>query len=344
MFIVYSTMDNLLEDRIWIDGCFDFFHHGEYSSKNQLLGNLLTPIGHANAILQAKQLGSELYIGIHTDDEITKNKGPTVMTLHEREFTIDANKWATRTISGAPYVTDPQWMNKYGCKYVVHGDDITTDSEGNDCYGIVRDQGRLKLVKRTEGVSTTELIERLLYPGCDDYYIIDVGRALEENKELVKNFATGEDGVTPFNGVWYIDDGLKVFQDKIVGECVYVEGSFDLFNPYHISCLKELGTKGPVVVGVYADGVEDTSMDLLQRALCVLQCKYVDSVVIGVKPDTDLDKFNIKEKHKINQGFHNEFNYLNNGGISKRIENHYDLYIERQAKKGIKHKLEQSMK
>lgn len=24
------TMTELKEDRIWIDGCFDFFHHGEH--------------------------------------------------------------------------------------------------------------------------------------------------------------------------------------------------------------------------------------------------------------------------------------------------------------------------
>lgn len=303
-------------------------------------------IGHANAILQAKQLGSELYIGIHTDIEITKNKGPTVMNLTERQFTIDANKWTTRTIPEAPYVTDPKWMDKYGCKYVVHGDDITTDSEGNDCYGIVRDQGRLKLVKRTEGVSTTELIERLLYPG-NDHYIYDIEAKLQDNETLVKNFSTGKDGKTLFNGVWFVNESRQIqeFLHKDITQAIYVHGSFDLFNPYHISVLEELSTKGPVIVGIYADGVEsNTSMDLIQRTLCVLQCKYVDSVIIGVDKKTNLDGFNIKEIYKIDEGFDNKFSYLNHGGISKRISKHYDVYIERQRKKGIKHELEESMK
>lgn len=55
------------EDRIWVDGCWDFFHHG-----------------HAGAMLQARQLGSELYVGVHSDEDILENKGPTVMTLQER--------------------------------------------------------------------------------------------------------------------------------------------------------------------------------------------------------------------------------------------------------------------
>ena len=35
-------------------------------------------------MLQAKQLGTELFVGIHSDEAIMHNKGPTVMTLDER--------------------------------------------------------------------------------------------------------------------------------------------------------------------------------------------------------------------------------------------------------------------
>jgi ethanolamine-phosphate cytidylyltransferase len=55
------------DDRIWIDGCFDFAHHG-----------------HAGASLQARRLATELLVGIHSDEAILENKGPTVMTLAER--------------------------------------------------------------------------------------------------------------------------------------------------------------------------------------------------------------------------------------------------------------------
>jgi len=41
-------------------------------------------LGHAGAMLQARQLGSELCVGIHSDEAILENKGPTVMTLQER--------------------------------------------------------------------------------------------------------------------------------------------------------------------------------------------------------------------------------------------------------------------
>lgn len=35
-------------------------------------------------MLQARQLGTELYVGVHSDEAILENKGPTVMTLPER--------------------------------------------------------------------------------------------------------------------------------------------------------------------------------------------------------------------------------------------------------------------
>ncbi len=35
-------------------------------------------------MLQARRLGSELLVGIHSDEAIMDHKGPTVMTLEER--------------------------------------------------------------------------------------------------------------------------------------------------------------------------------------------------------------------------------------------------------------------
>jgi hypothetical protein len=37
-------------------------------------------------VVQARQLGDELYVGVHSDEAILENKGPTVMNLKERYF------------------------------------------------------------------------------------------------------------------------------------------------------------------------------------------------------------------------------------------------------------------
>ena len=36
--------------------------------------------GHANSLRQAKKMGDHLIVGVHTDEEITKHKGPPVFT------------------------------------------------------------------------------------------------------------------------------------------------------------------------------------------------------------------------------------------------------------------------
>lgn len=41
-------------------------------------------VGHAGAMLQARRLGNELFVGLHSDEAILENKGPAVMTLQER--------------------------------------------------------------------------------------------------------------------------------------------------------------------------------------------------------------------------------------------------------------------
>ena len=45
---------------------------------------------------------------------------------------------------------------------MVHGDDITSDSGGEDCYRYVKAAGRFLVVKRTPGISTTDLVGRML--------------------------------------------------------------------------------------------------------------------------------------------------------------------------------------
>lgn len=168
-------------EKVWIDGCFDFTH-----------------FGHCMAILQTKRLFPELkfnmfkrssisekdhsvskhantadyledsdeqhlVIGIHNDKDITHNKnGHPVMHEEERYYHISQVRWCSAIYRDAPYVTEPSVMDSQLCQYVVHGDDIVLDANGEDCYTKVRKVGRFKTVKRTEGVSTTEIIHRIL--------------------------------------------------------------------------------------------------------------------------------------------------------------------------------------
>lgn len=319
--------------RIWIDGCFDFSHHG-----------------HAGAILQARRLGTELFVGIHSDEEILDNKGPTVMNLTERIAAVDACRWTTKSIPYAPYVTDLRFISRYGCHYVVHGDDITSDSGGEDCYRFVKAAGRFLVVKRTPGISTTDLVGRMLLYSRS-HFIKSLQQVLvgeegpgnaeerrkrgEEMTQRIKDYATDASGLQPGPSVmsWDASKSAKESNDReeaghyftmVEGKpprpnqrIVYVDGGFDLFSSGHIEFLRQvvkveeaLGrTKGwyeetdvnarvakfgedygPafVVAGVHDDevinywkGVNYPIMNIFERGLCVLQCKYISSVIFG---------------------------------------------------------------
>jgi ethanolamine-phosphate cytidylyltransferase len=244
----------LLDGRLWVDGCFDFFHHG-----------------HAGAIVQARQLGDELYVGVHSDEAILENKGPTVMNLEERLAAVDACRWVTASVARAPYVTQLDWISHYGCRYVVHGDDITSDGAGEDCYRFVKAAGRFKVVKRTPSISTTDLVGRMLL--CTRTHFIRSLEAVLEGsegagtdgekkergadmKERMRLYATDESAKEPGADVWFwsasreakTDDTAEekgVFRDLFHGKgvrpgqrVVYVDGGFDLFSSGHIEFLR----------------------------------------------------------------------------------------------------------
>merc|ERR1712048_63031 len=118
--------------------------------------------GHANQIRQAKEMGDYLIVGVHSDEEIAKHKGPPVFNQQERYKMVRAIKWVDEVVEDAPYVTTLETLDKYNCNFCVHGDDITTTAEGIDTYHIVKSAGRYREVKRTAGVSTTDLVGRML--------------------------------------------------------------------------------------------------------------------------------------------------------------------------------------
>ena len=218
---------------------------------------------------------------------------------------VTACKWTNLPVPGAPYVTSPEWMDLYGTRYVVHGDDITTDSSGEDCYRIVKAAGRFKLVKRTPGISTTDLVGRMLL--CTKtHHIRDLGKLLldqtsEEGRELLertKMYASDSFGVvgkgsTVYNFIAEQPGGKCVPVVSGVGpkpgqRVVYVDGGFDLFSSGHIEFLKRVMEREKeeghediyVVAGVHDDrtinqwkGLNYPIMNMFERGLCVLQCR-----------------------------------------------------------------------
>ena len=75
---------------------------------------------------------------------------------------VKACKWADEIVFDTPYEPSIKLLDDLNCDFGVHGDDISTTSDGQDAYGKLRDAGRLRIIQRTTGVSTTDLVGRLL--------------------------------------------------------------------------------------------------------------------------------------------------------------------------------------
>jgi ethanolamine-phosphate cytidylyltransferase len=177
------------------------------------------------------------------------------------------------SIPYAPYVTSLPWISHYGCQYVVHGDDITSDSSGEDCYRFVKAAGRFKVVKRTPSISTTDLVGRMLL--CTRTHFIkslskllagEEGSGTEAERkaagldmtERMRLYATDVTGLKPGADVWFwsasraakVDDTeeekgsfsalCQGSQPKIGQRVVYVDGGFDLFSSGHIEFLRQV--------------------------------------------------------------------------------------------------------
>ncbi|KAF3783508.1 Ethanolamine-phosphate cytidylyltransferase [Nymphaea thermarum] len=66
-----------------------------------------------------------------------------------------------RPFSDAPYAITEEFMDKlfdeYRIDYIIHGDDPCLLLDGSDAYALAKKAGRYKQIKRTEGVSTTDM-------------------------------------------------------------------------------------------------------------------------------------------------------------------------------------------
>ncbi|XP_049934073.1 ethanolamine-phosphate cytidylyltransferase-like isoform X2 [Nymphaea colorata] len=75
---------------------------------------------------------------------------------------VNAVKWVDEVIPDAPYAITEEFMNKlfdeYKIDYIIHGDDPCLLPDGSDAYALAKKAGQYKQIKRTEGVSSMEVV------------------------------------------------------------------------------------------------------------------------------------------------------------------------------------------
>ncbi|PNT54815.1 hypothetical protein POPTR_001G159400v4 [Populus trichocarpa] len=191
--------------RVYADGIYDLFH-----------------FGHARSLEQAKKLFPNTYlvVGCCNDEMTHRYKGKTVMTDQERYESLRHCRWVDEVIPDAPWVITQEFLDKHRIDYVAHDSLPYADASGagKDVYEFVKSVGRFKETKRTDGISTSDIIMRIV----KDY-----------NEYVMRNLARGY--TRKDLGVSYVKEkrlrvnmGLKKFREKvkkqqeIVGEKIQV--------------------------------------------------------------------------------------------------------------------------
>lgn len=204
--------------RIFMDGAFDMMH-----------------FGHMNAFRLGRELGTHLIVGINSDESITECKGPPLMNDHERRTMVESCKFVDQVLPDCPYIMNKEYLDfiirEYKVDYVIHGDDPCI-VDGKDVYATAKEAGRYRSIPRTEGISTTDIVGRVLSISQNPSFhgseagseslpaILGQMSRFLTTTNLLSSFSAGNEAPKP---------GMQV---------VYIDGDFDMFHCAHVTMLQ----------------------------------------------------------------------------------------------------------
>lgn len=156
-----STVTN-----VYCDGIFDLLHRGHMEQFRQSI---------------AVTGGTRLFVGVVDDAESTAYKRAPIMREDERYAAVMSCKYVHAVIKGSPLVHDvskpgepmtrsERMVEEHNIHYFAVGREYETVKEGNDASGqphpdyfaLPRSRGMCRFTERTEGVSTSTLIRRIV--------------------------------------------------------------------------------------------------------------------------------------------------------------------------------------
>lgn len=155
--------------KIFTNGVFDLFHEGHY-----------------HLLRKAKAEGDFLLVGVASDESCAKSKRPPIEPWEKR----------ARKVLEAPFVDEviktPWSVDLTEAFYADHGISLQVQGDQGSSFGVAEKLGILKIVGRTDGISTTKLLDILKAEDAEILeggYLNDVKRVLYEGSYFVVKYA-----------------------------------------------------------------------------------------------------------------------------------------------------------
>jgi cytidyltransferase-like protein len=121
--------------------------------------------GHVAFLRQARSLGDELVVGIHSDDDVASYKRPPICSMQERIAVVEACSLVDEVLPNAPLSVDEAWIDLHRLDVVVHGNDFDPAKLSRFYPGAVR-RGIARTVPYTPGISTSDILSRIAARGA----------------------------------------------------------------------------------------------------------------------------------------------------------------------------------